>query len=156
MKRKRDDIYCLATEYFKDRLGLRGEKIEHCRFSTKRDYIGCAKGNWNDNGELIGGLGIEVKYLDDLYVELLTLAHELCHIRQYVDGTVKFTKGSNRLYAGVPDHYQYGKRATEREVVKHSKLLVSNFINMHYNEFNILNKINVVFYNLIKRRLGEV
>jgi hypothetical protein len=147
-------VYSIAMDYFIERLNLQDIPIRYERFIFDRDYLGCAWGEWNNDGTLFkdGNFRVEVIKSIDLYRELHTLAHELTHIRQYVDGTVCFKKGGARMYGGMYESYNYFKRQTEREANKKADILVSNFLDKHRNNMSWFTRLSFELHNIFKGR----
>lgn len=129
-----------------DKLGLRSVHIDN-NYDKKLDCLGYAEGRWNSRGELVGNLAIKIKQVLNLTTTLDTIAHELVHIKQYVDGTVYF-KGDNRFYAGAPDHYKYSERQTEREAIRHAAILTRNFIDKYWDEMSLGCKLNIMYFRI--------
>lgn len=145
----RNNTQSLIYGYCLDRLNLREIKIKN-EYDSQLDALGLASGEWDQEGKLIGNLKVKIRSIKNLKKTLDTIAHELVHIRQYVDGTAYF-KGNNRLYGGIPDHYNYADRNIEREARKKAEILTTNFIEKHWEDMSFWCKLNILYFNIINK-----
>lgn len=145
----RIELQSFAYNQFIEKLGLQGRKISS-EYSNdfRKGVIGWATASWDSRGVLTGSLRIEVKNTRSLEETIDTIAHELTHIKQYVEGTA-FYIGDKRFYAGGYEHEDYNRRQIEIDARRSAKVLTRNFIEQNWDKFSLVQKFNICYHRFV-------